>query len=319
MPTDETFDSPPITDAIAALEAESPSAPDTDDGSPIPELEAAPDSPAPDAETPPAADPPPMDRAARVRAEALKRKAEREAKMPVAEPPAREAAPDPLREYQTEEIRRSVEFARLFQRNPAEAAKRAGMDPLKVAQLFYREGQQPGTLAAEDQQSAVMQELKAVRERLEQRERADAEARQLQAQQAEAARLVNEFKSLSSDPETYPLLSALDDGERMQEAAIAENQYFREHGEWPGMVDVAELVEDRLEKLQSRLGGGQTSSANKGAAKQKVNQVTRGASRRTASITNDLAAETAASVDLDMSDHAVMKRAAMALQRVGAE
>lgn len=306
----ETFDSPPLLDAIAAFEAETPAEPEL----------VADDAPPPAPEADPAAPPPAPEptRADKVRAEALKRKAEREAKMPVAEPPPR-AQPNPLEEYQTEEIRRSVEFARLFQRNPHEAARRAGMDPLKVAQLFMKEGQAPGTLAGEEQQSAVAAQLKALTDRLEKRDQADAQERQLQAQQAEAARLVNEFKSLASDTEVYPLLSALDDTERMEEAGIAEQRYYRDYGHWPSMSEVAELVEDKLERYGSRLGGGQSNGAAKGAATKKVNQVTRGAGRRSAGMTNDLAAESAASVDLDMSDHAVMKRAAVALQRVGSE
>ena len=308
----ESFDSAPVSDAIAALEAETPAEPELSADEGAPEGEVAEQAPAEAAPAPSRAD--------KVREEALRREAEREAKMPVAEPPPRAPdRPDPLAEYQAEEIRRSVEFARLFQRNPLEAARRAGMDPLKVTQLFLKEGQQPGALAAEEQQSSVLNELKAVRERLEQREQADLQARQMQAQQAEAARLVNEFKSLAGDVETYPLLSGLDDDVRMEEAAIAEQRYFKDYGDWPSMQEVAELVEGKLEKLQSRIGGGQSNGASKGAAKQKVNQVTRGASRRSASITNDLAAETAASVDLDMSEHAVLKRAEMALRRVGAE
>ncbi len=319
MPEEMTtaVDSAPIHEAIAAFAAEVP------DEAPAPEelIDAEVAQPAESEPTiePPASDPPPMSRADKVRAEALRRKAEREAKMPVAEPPPR--APNPLEEYQAEEIRRSVEFARLFQRNPAEAAKRAGLDPLKVAQLFYKEGAQPGALAAEEQQNAVANELKATREEIAAWKR-EQQQQAAQAQAAAQARaLVDEFKAIALDAEAYPLLnSELDEAELMEEAGIIEQRYRREHGDWPSMREVAELVEDKLEKRAQRRAGRQPNSASKGAANtQKVNQVTRGASRRTAGITNDLAAETAAPVELDMSDHAVMKRAEMALRRVGAE
>lgn len=185
-----------------------------------------------------------------------------------------------------------------FMRDPAAYYQSQGQDPREAYERFTKMALDPEGTRATDEVTRLRQEHEAFKEEVK-REREQAH----QARQAEAAKAAHESAkaqfSAHSKSEKYPLLSRLDDDERV-EWGVGMAQALQSAGIAFDDAVVAQYVEDKLQSMSRKWGG----SPEDGKQQKTTKPAGRGRTRPD-TLTKATATETASSPESDTEEDLV--------------